>query len=99
MLDELDLWTFDEAKQNCSPLSSIGDHLPFESYTQFIHVPYEHLSTKTEPMKIYLAKHPRVAVFLVRVDLSDVRHVLIAFLNTDDRAKFLASCGSIILKR
>lgn len=98
-MTELGLWTFDQARQNCSVLSSIGEHLPFECYSQFVYVPYDYFSTKTAPMKRYSEKVGNIAVFLVRVDTSDTRHVLIGFLNTSDRGQFLKTRDIIISRQ
>ena len=95
-MTELSLWNIDQAKQHCRVLGSVGVHLPFECYSQFVYVPYAHFSTKTEPMKRYLEKVGNIAVFLVQVDSSDISHVLIGFLNSGDRGRFLKTKDIII---
>jgi hypothetical protein len=98
-LPGLGLWNLSEMKQRCRVLERIrhSADLLVEDCAAFVYVPYRDYQVPYEAAEAYLrARQGRVAAFLVRVDLSDIRHVVFAFITSADRAAFLAKPGIIL---
>jgi hypothetical protein len=97
IIAKLPLWDRETLDVKCGVVGNLGDLVSEDDYSHFVYVPYDLFATKGDPMKAYRAdKWGRVAVFLVRVDLSDVRHVVVGFQSDADRQAFLETEGIII---
>jgi hypothetical protein len=97
-LTDLGLWNLTEMKERCRVLDRVrhSAELHVEDFAAFVYVPYRQYQVPNEAAETYLrAQQGRAAAFLVRVDLSDVRHVVFAFITSADRATFLATSGLI----
>jgi len=91
-------WTRDDLDANCRVLGCIPETTDEYAYSHFVYVPYGSYRTLGEPMQAYItAKAGRVAVFLVRVDTWDVRHVVIGFKSDVDRQAFIDTDGKEIV--
>lgn len=75
--------------------TSIGEKKYYKDYENFLFIPYQYYSTKTEPLKEFAKNHP-LSAFEVRITTQH-RDVLIAFEKKEDLN--LCSRNSEILKK
>lgn len=101
MIEGVLLWNRGEMEANCRILSRVAGspERPEGDYSLFVYVPYSTHSTRANETKSFLQMaEGRAAAFLVRVDLSDVRHVVFAFMDEPTRQMFLRTEG-VVVKR
>ncbi len=95
MIDGLNYYTQETIRNvYLRPLDVIGLHDPFESYCFYVHVPYDDFRVSSTAVAGE-REGVRVGIFLVRVDLSDCRHVTFAFHDEKTRDDFLSRPGVV----
>jgi hypothetical protein len=95
--DGMEFWTPAELEANCNVLNAYRCWRPIEDHSHFMHVPYFSYSVKVPPAEAYMEMvGDRVTFYLVRVDLSDVRHVVVGFKSEADQAAFLETRGIVV---
>lgn len=100
MDDDLAFWSYAEMMDNCRILSGVdclnGDE---ERYTHFVFVPYGVFRTSHTALSEYrMQAGYEFGCYPVRIDTSDIRHVLFGFTSVVDQDAMLAHTG-IITKR